>query len=88
MAFGICRAQLGRLLAGRSNPGDATVAHGERTFFDHAHALIAGGDAGVVPEAYGGGIRRFRHDAPMLAVLLAIHRLCRILSRARRHGAG
>jgi len=40
-------------------------------FFNHAHALIAGGYARVVPEAYGVGIRRFRrfrHDPPMLAV--------------------
>jgi cysteine synthase A len=84
MALEVCPAQIRRLLAGGPEPGDATVAHGERAFFDHAHALIAGGDAGIVPEAHGVGIRRFRHDAPMLAVLLAIHGPCRILLRAWR----
>jgi len=81
VALNVGAAQLGRLLPRRSEPGNATVAHREHAFFEHAHALIAGGDARVVPEANGVGIQGSRHDAPMLAVLLAIHRLCRILSQ-------
>jgi hypothetical protein len=88
MALKAGAAQLGRLLPRRSEPGDATVAHCEHAVFEHAHALITGGNARVVPEANGVGIQGLRHDRPMLAVLLAIHRLCRILSRGSANGEG
>ncbi len=71
MAFKIRAAQLNRLLPRHSDPIDVAIAYRDGAFFNHAHALIAGGYARVVPEAYGVGIRRFRrfrHDPPMLAV--------------------